>query len=61
MRKLLSDIREGTFAHEWIQEMDAGEPHLQELRTEAKDQQLESVGRDLRALMRREVAETRGG
>src|SRR2546421_9820148 len=33
MRKLLSDIREGVFAREWIAEMDAGEPHLNELRT----------------------------
>src|SRR5919201_1211853 len=35
MRKLLSDIREGDFAHEWIREMDGGEHHLKELRAEA--------------------------
>jgi ketol-acid reductoisomerase len=55
MRRLLSEIREGTFAQEWIREMEAGEPHLRELRGQAADQQLETVGRELRALMKREV------
>jgi ketol-acid reductoisomerase len=53
MRRLLSEIREGTFASEWISEMKAGEPHLQELRAQAADQKLESVGRELRSLMKR--------
>jgi ketol-acid reductoisomerase len=53
MRKLLSDIREGTFANEWIGEMKQGEPHLKELREEAADQQLETVGKELRSLMKR--------
>src|SRR5205085_2629263 len=35
MRRLLADIREGGFAREWIEEMDAGEPHLAELRRQA--------------------------
>ena len=55
MRTLLSDIREGTFANEWISEMESGEPHLRELRGEAADQKLESVGRELRALMKRDT------
>jgi len=57
MRKLLSDIREGNFAYEWIQEMEAGEPRLKELREEAAEQRLEEVGRELRGLMHREVRE----
>ncbi len=57
MRKLLSDIREGNFAYEWIQEMEAGEPRLKELREEAAEQRLEEVGRELRGLMHREVPE----
>jgi ketol-acid reductoisomerase len=57
MRKLLSDIREGSFANEWIQEMEAGEPHLQELRERAAAEPIEEVGRKLRALMVREVAQ----
>ena len=54
MRKLLADIREGTFANEWIGEMKTGEPHLKELRAEAADQKLETVGKELRSLMHRE-------
>jgi len=54
MRKLLADIREGTFANEWIGEMKTGEPHLRELREQAADQKLETVGKELRSLMHRE-------
>src|SRR6266542_4183175 len=32
MRSVLSEIREGTFAYEWIKEMDAGEPNLHAMR-----------------------------
>jgi ketol-acid reductoisomerase len=53
MRKLLSDIREGNFAHEWIGEMETGEPRLRELREQAADQRIETVGRELRSLMHR--------
>jgi ketol-acid reductoisomerase len=55
MRRLLSEIREGTFANEWIGEMKAGESHLKELRAQAADQQLEAVGKELRGLMHRET------
>jgi ketol-acid reductoisomerase len=55
MRKLLSDIREGNFANEWIKEMETGETHLQELRTKAEGEQIEEVGRELRGLMHRET------
>jgi ketol-acid reductoisomerase len=61
MRELLADIRSGTFAQEWIAEMEAGEPRLAELRAQAADQPLEQVGRELRALMRREGSEVRAG
>ena len=54
MRKPLSDIREGTFARESIEEMDAGEPHLNELRAKAADERIERVGKELRSLMHRE-------
>ncbi len=61
MRRLLSDIREGTFAQEWIAEMEAGEPRLRELRGKASAERIEEVGRELRGLMRREgKAETHG-
>jgi ketol-acid reductoisomerase len=57
MRKLLSDIREGTFAHEWIEQMNTGEPRLKELREQAADERIEVVGRELRSLMHRAVPE----
>ena len=51
MRKLLSDIREGSFAREWIEEMEAGEPRLAELRRKAAEERIEKVGGKLRAMM----------
>jgi ketol-acid reductoisomerase len=61
MKVLLEDIQSGAFAREWIAEMDAGEPHLTELRKRASEQLLEQVGPELRALMRREGTEVRAG
>ena len=61
MRALLDDVRGGVFAREWIAEMDAGEPHLAELRAQAASQPLEQVGPELRALMRREESEVGAG
>ena len=55
MRRLLADIREGGFAREWIEEMDAGEPHLGELRERAAGERIEEVGAELRGLMQREA------
>jgi ketol-acid reductoisomerase len=57
MRKLLSDIREGSFANEWIEQMETGEPRLRELRDRAATEPIEEVGRRLRALMTREIAQ----
>ena len=61
MQELLSEIRAGTFAQEWIADMDAGEPRLAELREQASGQVLEQVGRELRGLMRREGSEVQAG
>jgi ketol-acid reductoisomerase len=61
MRGLLDDIRSGAFAKEWIEEMDTGEPRLRELREQAAAQPMEQVGKELRALMRREETEVRAG
>jgi ketol-acid reductoisomerase len=61
MRALLDDVRSGAFAREWISEMDAGEPHLTELRQQAGSQVLERVGAELRSLMRREGSEVKAG
>jgi ketol-acid reductoisomerase len=53
MRRVLAEVRDGTFAKEWIADMDAGEPGLRGLRAEAESDRLETVGRDLRGRMRR--------
>jgi ketol-acid reductoisomerase len=55
MRKLLSDIREGSFAQDWIEQMQTGEPKLNELREEAAAERIETVGAELRGLMHRET------
>ena len=53
MKKVLAEIREGQFAKEWIEDMNTGEKTLNALRVEAKGQQLEEVGKELRSLMQR--------
>ena len=54
MREVLGEIQDGTFAREWIAEMDSGERNLEELRAAARERQIEQVGAELRSLMTRE-------
>ena len=56
MRALLGEIQDGTFAREWIAEMENGERTLDELRAAARERQIEQVGLELRSLMTRERA-----
>jgi ketol-acid reductoisomerase len=51
MRRLLSDIRDGSFAEEWIEENRAGRPNFLKLREEGKQHPIEQVGRELREMM----------
>jgi ketol-acid reductoisomerase len=51
MRRLLADIRSGSFAREWIAESRAGAPRFNELRRAAKEHPIEKVGAQLRAMM----------
>jgi ketol-acid reductoisomerase len=51
MRRLLADIRNGSFAKEWIAECRAGAPRFTELRRAAQQHQVEQVGARLRAMM----------
>jgi ketol-acid reductoisomerase len=60
MRLLLGQIRDGTFAREWIAEMESGERELERHRHEASEQLLERVGSELRALMRAEAPAAHG-
>ena len=51
MRKLLTDIQDGTFAKRWIEENEAGRPNFVEYRDEEQHLPIERVGAGLRAKM----------
>jgi len=50
MRSVLENIRNGSFAQEWIAEMERGQPSLEEYRRKLAEKQIEQVGARLRAL-----------
>ncbi|HEX2302902.1 MAG TPA: ketol-acid reductoisomerase [Gaiella sp.] len=54
MHEVLDEIRSGAFAKTWIADMDNGEQELRRRREEAAGQLIETVGEELRSLMRRE-------
>jgi ketol-acid reductoisomerase len=51
MRKILSEIQDGSFAKEWVAEDEAGRPNFTKLQAEGNDHQIEQVGKKLRSLM----------
>jgi ketol-acid reductoisomerase len=51
MRRILAEIRDGTFAREWIAEDDAGRPQFAKYREECAAHQVERTGAVLRPLM----------
>ena len=51
MRRILAEIRDGTFAKEWITEYRKGAPRLYETRAREQRQPIEEVGRALRRMM----------
>ena len=56
MKAVLTDIQERKFADRWIADMDANETELESLRAAAGGTSIETVGKELRALMHREGA-----
>jgi ketol-acid reductoisomerase len=60
MREVLGAIRNGSFAREWVAEMERGQPSLEEYRRKLAETQIEQVGARLRALNVRETAEVHG-
>ncbi|MDR4504209.1 MAG: ketol-acid reductoisomerase [Candidatus Scalindua sp.] len=52
MKKILSEIQDGSFAKEWILENKAGRPVFNALVKKDKDHQIEKVGAKLRKLMK---------
>ncbi len=51
MRKILAEIKDGTYAKKWIAENEKGRPWFKETRTREQDQLLEKVGAELRKMM----------
>ena len=51
MRKMLQDIRDGTYARSWIDENDKGRPWFNEQRQKEQSHPIEAVGVKLRAMM----------
>lgn len=50
MKKLLEDIRSGTFAKEWMKEAKSGLPKLSKLREEEAKEPIERIGKEIRKL-----------
>jgi ketol-acid reductoisomerase len=51
MRKILSEIQSGQFAKDWIDENKTGRKNFLKMREDAKQQPVETVGRELREMM----------
>jgi ketol-acid reductoisomerase len=60
MKQVLTAIQDGSFAREWVAEMDKGSPSLAEFRRELGLTQIEQVGKELRALSERQVTGVHG-
>jgi ketol-acid reductoisomerase len=51
MKKMLTEIQDGTYANKWINENKDGRPWFNETRRREQDQPIEKVGAELRAMM----------
>lgn len=51
MKKILTDIQDGTFARNWVLENQAGAPSFHAKRARMNDHQIEEVGAKLRGMM----------
>jgi ketol-acid reductoisomerase len=51
MRRILTEIQDGSFAREWVTEDDNGRPNYTKLRAEGEQHPIEQVGARLRGLM----------
>ena len=50
MKRILSDIQDGTFAKNFVDECEAGKPEMQRIRSEDASLEIEKVGKGLRAM-----------
>ncbi|SKA82422.1 ketol-acid reductoisomerase [Clostridium sp. USBA 49] len=51
MKKVLSEIQDGTFARKWILENQANRPSFNAIRKREQEHQIEKVGKELRKMM----------
>ena len=51
MKKLLDEIKDGTFAKKWIDENKTGRPTFNKTRAAEQEHQIEQVGAQLRGMM----------
>jgi ketol-acid reductoisomerase len=51
MKKILTEVQDGSFAKEWIEENEKGQPKLQQLRKDNTEHSIETVGEKLRGMM----------
>jgi ketol-acid reductoisomerase len=51
MQKLLDEIKDGTFANNWIRENKTGRPQFNKTRASEQDHQIEQIGAELRGMM----------
>ncbi len=51
MQDRLEAVRDGSFARRWVDEFESGETEFRRMRREARDHEIERVGRRLRELM----------
>ena len=67
MKKVLTEIQDGTFANEWVAESESGRANYHRLQEEGKRHPIEVVGARLRSMMpwisagRQKVADASGG
>ncbi len=67
MKKVLTEIQDGTFANEWVAESESGRANYHRLQDEGKQHPIEVVGGRLRSMMpwisagKQKVAEASGG
>ena len=51
MKKILEEVKNGSFAKEWIAECEKGKPNFKRMEEEGKNHPIEVVGRKLRKMM----------
>ncbi len=51
MRRILDEIQDGRFAHEWVAESEGGRKRYHQLQEQGKNHPIEKVGKELREMM----------